>query len=321
MGRYHHNRPDLLTQRETFVYFARAYPSGLIKIGYSNCPNGRAHDLAWELGQGVSLLFTVPGNRVQEKGFHKRFTAYRSHGEWFHEAGDLHQFLREKGYAGTKVIIEKQVVQVPGPTRIVEVLKPQIPAAAAKPQTIGYARVSTEDQDLAMQLTKLREAKCDILFEEKIGATNAKRPQFQLMMKYLEPGDTLVIYSCSRLARDLPTLHAIVKQLEVWGVTLRSITEPHLNTKTATGRLMFNIQGAFDQFERDKIAERTTHGMEELKRRGVRLGRKPIISEADARKMAAERKSGADPKDLAKRYRCKVSTVYARTNKLKKKSC
>lgn len=309
MGRYFTTRPDLDSVRETFVYFARAYPSGLIKIGYSNCPNGRAHALAWELGQGVSLLFTVPGNRVQERGFHKRFAAVRSHGEWFHEAGALHDFLRERGFAGTRVIIEKQVLHLPGPTRIVEVMKPQISACArSRPQIIGYARVSTEDQDLAMQLTKLREANCDILFEEKIGATNAKRPQFNLMMKHLEGGDTLVVYSCSRLARDLPTLHTIVKRLEALGVTLRSITEPHLNTKTATGRLMFNIQGAFDQFERDKIAERTTHGMEELKRRGVQLGRRKLFDKKQTAALKRDRKK-MTREECAKKWRCSPGTI------------
>lgn len=316
MSRFPRNRPDLTIQRETFVYFARAYPSGLIKIGYSSHPNGRAHALAWELGQGVSLLFTTPGNHIQEKGFHKRFAAYRHRGEWFHESGELHDYLRGKGFAGTKVVIEKQVLHLPGPTRIVEVMKPNIPAGIThKPQIVGYARVSTEDQDLAMQLTKLREAQCDILFEEKIGATNSKRHQFQLMMKYLERGDTLVVYSCSRLARDLPTLHAIVKQLETDGVTLRSVTEPHLNTKTATGRLMFNIQGAFDQFERDKISERTTDGMAELKRRGVQLGRPRIIQESDIKAMKRLRRQKVSVQEIARKFGVKTSTVYANTKR------
>lgn len=316
MIRTNQHRPDLTAKKDTFVYFARAYPSGLIKIGYSGTPNSRAHNLAWELGEGVSLLFTVPGNRVQERGFHRRFAACRAQGEWFHEAGPLHDFLREKGFAGTRVVIEKTTVHLHGPTRIVEVLKDPEPVIPDyQPKTVGYARVSTEDQDLAMQLTKLREAKCDVLFEEKIGATNAKRPQFNLMLKYLERGDTLVVYSCSRLARDLPTLHKLIKHLEDEGVVLRSVTEPHLNTKTASGRLMFNIQGAFDQFERDKIAERTADGMAELKRRGVKLGRKELVSEDEVETMRKMRKRGVPVAKIAAEYGIKPSTVYARTNR------
>lgn len=314
MSRFHLHRPDLTTPKNTFVYFARAYPSGLIKIGYSNCPTRRAHGLAWILGEGVSLLFTEPGTHVQERGFHKRFAAYRSQGEWFHEAGRLHDFLKERGVAGTKVVIEKQVLHLPGPTRIVEVMKPHISEPPGyQPRVVGYARVSTEDQDLAMQLTKLREARCDILFEEKIGATNAKRPQFNLMMKYLERGDTLVIYSCSRLARDLPTLHGIVKQLEVDGVMLRSITEPHLNTKTATGRLMFNIQGAFDQFERDKTAERTCDGMAELKRRGVQLGRRKLFDKKQTAAIKRDRKK-MTREECAEKWRCSAGTIDKYSN-------
>ncbi len=308
MGRFKTSRPDMGKSRDTFVYFARAYPSGLIKIGCSSYPNDRAHGLAWELGQGVSVLFTVPGSRVQERGFHKRFAAYRHRGEWFHEAGTLHDFLRENGVHGTRVVVEKQVQHLPGQTMIVEVMKPHVPAAMSRPQTVGYARVSTEDQDLSMQLGKLRDAKCDVLFEEKIGATNSKRPQFRLMMKHLEGGDTLVVYSCSRLARDLPMLHSIVKQLEEIGVTLRSLTEPHLNTKTATGRLMFNIQGAFDQFERDKIAERTTHGMAELKRRGVTLGRRALFTPQQAKEIKRDRKN-MTAEAAAKKWKCSAGTI------------
>lgn len=304
-----HNRPDLLAKKDTFVYFARAYPSGLIKIGYSCYPNGRAHSLAWELGEGVSLLFTVPGNRVQERGFHKRFAAARSKGEWFHEAGALHDFLKEQGFAGTRVVIEKQLVHLPGPTRLVEVLTPHVPDVPDyQPQIIGYARVSTEDQDLAMQLQKLREAKCDVLYEEKIGATNSKRPQFNLMMKYLERGDTLVVYSCSRLARDLPTLHKLVKHFEDEGVTLRSITEPHLNTKTASGRLMFSIQGAFDQFERDKTQERTLDGMAELRRRGVKLGRAKLFDEKQTAAIKRDRKN-MTREEVAVKWKCSPGTI------------
>lgn len=155
MGR-HHNRPDLVNPKATFVYFARAYPSGLIKIGYSYQPNTRAHALAWEHGEGVSVLFTVPGTHVQERGFHKRFSAYRSHGEWFHEAGTLHDYLKEKGHHASKVIIKKQVVHLPSPTgnAICTAVSPDTAAwiaerlnLAAKMEAQGWQPIDTAPRD------------------------------------------------------------------------------------------------------------------------------------------------------------------------------
>lgn len=315
------DRPDL--RKDTYVYFARAFPSGLVKIGYSFRPEQRMGGVMAECGEKVSVLFTLPGNRVQEKGFHKRFRNCQFKGrgrEWFYETGILHDYLKERGHAGTKIVIEKQVVLEPSPTRYVEVLKPVYieraqQATEPKPLLIGYARVSTEDQNLDVQLTALRAAGVgeDNIFVEKISALTAHRPQFHLMMKFVERGDTVIFHSLSRLGRDIKQIHKILDQLAADGVTWRSITEPHLDTTTAAGRLMLNVTGAMAQFERDQIVERTKRGMQECKRKGMFLGRKRIVTAEVQAKMQKLRDADVDVVDIAAKFNIKPSTVYANT--------
>lgn len=197
--------------------------------------------------------------------------------------------------------------------------------AAPTARVFGYARVSTEDQNLDVQLAALRgngvqEAE---LMVEKVSAMNAKRPLFNLMMKLLEHGDSLIVHSLSRLGRDVKQIYGILDELARIGVTWRSLTEPHLDTATAAGRLMLNVTGAMAQFERDQIRERTTRGMQERKRQGMWLGRKAIVSDADARRMVGMRRRKMTGEQIAARFRhlnIKASTVYARTNVLMRAS-
>lgn len=313
-------RPDL--PKKPYVYFARGNPSGLIKIGCSVGPDGRAATLKWEVGEPLRILFTVPGTLAKERAYHSRFEKCRSHGEWFFECEPLHSFLKARGCHGTQVILEKQVMHTPGPTKIVEVLKPYFiektaQSSGPRPTLIGYARVSTEDQNLDVQLAALREAGVteENLFVEKISALNSKRPLFHVALKSLQRGDALVVHSLSRLGRDVKQIHEILSGLDHEGIAWRSITEPHLNNATAVGRLMLNITGAMAQFERDQIKDRTKRGMDELKRQGKKLGRKPLVSEDDVRTMKKLRKQKVPVEEIAQRYRVKVSTVYARTNR------
>jgi DNA invertase Pin-like site-specific DNA recombinase len=191
-------------------------------------------------------------------------------------------------------------------------------------RSFGYARVSTEEQNLDVQVTALRDAGVQEpdLYVEKISAVNAKRPIFNLMMKMVERGDVLLLHSLSRVGRELPQILGILGELSNEGVSWRSITEPHLDNSTSSGRLMLNITGAMAQFERDQIVDRTRRGMAERKRQGMWLGRKPKVSDADARKMLTMRGEGMTGDEIASRFphlKIKPSTVYARTNLLKKK--
>lgn len=198
---------------------------------------------------------------------------------------------------------------------------PQV-AALSSARVFGYARVSTEDQNLDVQITALKAAGAHELFVEKVSAVNAKRPMFDLMMKAVEGGDTVLFHSLSRMGRELPQIHRILGDLGRQGVAWRSLTEPHLDNISSSGRLMLNITGAMAQFERDQIVDRTRRGMAELRRKGMWIGRKPKVSVGDAKKMLAMRKSGMTGEEIAARFRklkVKASTVYARTNELKRK--
>lgn len=314
------DRPDL--PKKPHVYFARCSPSGLIKIGCSVGPDGRAENLKWEVGQPLRVLFTVPGSFDKEQAYHRRYASCRSHGEFFFEADPLHSFLKSKGFGGAKVILEKQVVHTPGPTKIIEVLKPYFVEKTAhssgpRPTLIGYARVSTEDQNLDVQVRALRDSGVaeENIFVEKLSALNSKRPLFHIALKTLERGDTLVVHSLSRIGRDVKQIHEILGDLDKQGIAWRSITEPHLNNATAIGRLMLNVTGAMAQFERDQIKERTKRGMDELKRQGKKLGRKPIVSPNDVAAMKKMRKQKIPVEDIAAKFGIKPSTVYAHTNK------
>ncbi len=326
MPSFSENRPDLAKRHGTYVYFARATPSGLIKIGYSSKPSSRAGGLKLEAREAVRVLFTIPGGAAKEKSYHRKFREYRYHGEWFHEAGKLHEFLFNRGHGGTRTVIEKQVKILPGPAKLIEVLKPVFVekialSAGPRPQLVGYARVSTEDQNLDLQISALRDAgiEDENLYVEKISAVNAKRPMFHAMLKYIEGGDTLIVHSLSRLGRDVQQIHSILNGLEREGVAWRSITEPHLNNATATGRLMLNITGAMAQFERDQIKDRTKRGMDECRRKGMNLGRAKKFTDAQAALIKKDRKT-MTAKECADKWECSVGTIdkYTRQPRVKK---
>ena len=138
---------------------------------------------------------------------------------------------------------------------------------------IGYARVSTQDQNLDRQLDSLNAKGCERIFKEKMTGTTSARPEFEKMMQTLRQGDTLVIDSFSRLSRSTKDLLAIIRQLDTQGVTIVSLKE-NLDTATATGRMMMTMLSALSQFERDLISERTHDGLKAARARG-RMGGRP----------------------------------------------
>jgi DNA invertase Pin-like site-specific DNA recombinase len=144
---------------------------------------------------------------------------------------------------------------------------------------IGYARVSTDDQNLDTQRAALIRAGVHHgkIYEEKVSGASNKRPELLECLKVLGPGDVLVIWKLDRLGRDLANLIRLANQIAEQGAQLRSLTEA-IDTTTAYGTLFFNIIGAFSQFERDLISERTRARMQHLKDEGRILGRRPAIS-------------------------------------------
>ncbi|WP_411954771.1 recombinase family protein [Alkalibacillus sp. S2W] len=130
----------------------------------------------------------------------------------------------------------------------------------------GYARVSTQGQDLQSQVNKLREEYCDEIFEEKFTATSSDRPEFQKLLNQIEQGDTLVVTKLDRFARSANDATSIIEDLFNRGVRVH-VLNMGIVEDTPTGRLIFNIMVSFAQFERDMIVERTQEGKEIAKKR------------------------------------------------------
>ncbi len=151
---------------------------------------------------------------------------------------------------------------------------------------IGYARVSTTDQNPQLQLDALANAGCEQIFQERMTGKFRERPELALCLKSLRSGDTLIVWKLDRLARSLKDLVEIVYDLEERKIGFRSLTEA-IDTTSPGGRLVFHIFGALAEFEHSLIRERTMAGLQAARARGRKGGRKPSLTKADARKAAA----------------------------------
>lgn len=175
---------------------------------------------------------------------------------------------------------------------------------------VGYARVSTQDQNTALQLDALKAAGCEKLFVEKASGASRDRPELKAAVDYVRSGDTLVVWKLDRLARSLRQLIDTVAMLEERGIGLRSLTEA-IDTTTAGGRLVFHIFGSLAEFERGVIRERTKAGLSAARARG-RVGGRPVKLTGDDLK-AAKALLG-DPTitvaDVAKRLGVSPATLY-----------
>ena len=149
---------------------------------------------------------------------------------------------------------------------------------------IGYARVSTHDQNLDLQRDALRAAGCERLYEDRLSGAASARPGLEKLREVLRAGDTLVVWRLDRLGRSLKDLIAWVTWLEEQGAGLRSLTES-LDTTTPGGRLTFHIFGALAEFERTLIQDRTQAGLAAARARGRKGGRRHSL-DADRRALA-----------------------------------
>ena len=151
---------------------------------------------------------------------------------------------------------------------------------------IGYARVSTDDQNLDLQKDALTRAGCKRILEDHQSGAKAGRPGLQDALDYAREGDTLVVWRLDRLSRSLKDLIEMVTQLESRGIGLKSLQES-LDTSSSSGKLIFHIFGALAEFERNLIRERTQAGLEAARARG-RKGGRPKSLDADKRALAVQ---------------------------------
>jgi DNA invertase Pin-like site-specific DNA recombinase len=154
-----------------------------------------------------------------------------------------------------------------------------LPAAAraARGDLLGYARVSTDQQNLALQLDALTNAGCRRIFRDVGSGSLKQRPQLEECLSFLQPGDTLVVWRLDRLGRGLKHLIELVEHLQAHEMAFRSLTED-IDTTTSGGRLTFHIFGALAQFEREIIRERTRAGVAAARERGRVGGRPPALT-------------------------------------------
>ena len=179
---------------------------------------------------------------------------------------------------------------------------------------IGYARVSTSDQELALQFDALMEQGCqrDHIFVDHASGAKAERPGLDACLKMLKAGDLLLVWRLDRLGRSMPHLVRVIETLRERGVGFRSICDGMIDTTTASGELVFNMFSALAQFEQRLIQERTRAGLTAARARGRKGGRKPLHPDdprvQTAKAMYKERRVAI--KDICQTLRISRSTFY-----------
>lgn len=179
-------------------------------------------------------------------------------------------------------------------------------------QRIGYARVSTDDQNLNLQLDGLHRAGItdDYLYSDTASGKDVERKELAACLKALREGDTLVVWRLDRLGRSLPDLVRIVGELEQKGVSFESLTEK-IETGSAAGKLVFHVFAALAEFERNLIRERTQAGLAAARARGRAGGRKPKL---DTQQIREIKRLMSDPtipvSQIAQRYKVSRTTIY-----------
>jgi DNA invertase Pin-like site-specific DNA recombinase len=174
---------------------------------------------------------------------------------------------------------------------------------------IGYARISTTDQTLALQQDALTTAGCDRIFTDTASGARTDRPGLTEALSHVRSGDTLVVWRLDRLGRSLAHLIEAVRELQERGVHFRSLQE-QLDTSTSGGKLVFHVFGALAEFERDLIRERTTAGLAAARARGRRGGRRPLSPQKiqQLRTLAADKKNQVA--DICKTLSISRATFY-----------
>ena len=175
---------------------------------------------------------------------------------------------------------------------------------------MGYARVSTLEQNLDLQLQALKKAGCRRIFQEKISAGTRNRPEFQRMLDQIRAGDTIVVWKLDRLARSTRDLLETIETIRQAGGKFQSLSEPWADTTTHAGKMIMTIFAGIAEFERGLIRERTSAGREAARKRGVRFGRpRKLTPEQEnlARRLVSE---GKAVRELAVAFKVHAATIY-----------
>ena len=174
---------------------------------------------------------------------------------------------------------------------------------------IGYARVSTQDQNLDLQCDALEKAGCKKLFEDKASGTRTDRPGFIKAMEILREGDTLVVWKLDRLGRSVKQLVDLISELHKKGIQFKSVTDA-IDTGTTSGRIFFHVMASLAEMERELTVERTRAGLEAARRLGRKGGRKRQMTDSkieSAKKLLAD---GIPPRDVAQNLGVSIPTLY-----------
>lgn len=179
-----------------------------------------------------------------------------------------------------------------------------------KGQRVGYVRVSTTMQNTERQLDGVE---LDRVFEDKASGKDMNRPALQDALAYVREGDVLIVHSLDRLGRSLPDLSEIVATLTKRGVTVEFVKERLVfsGDDSPISQLMFNIMGAFAQFERQLIRERQREGIEQARKRGAYRGRVPKLTVDQVEELKQRVKAGEKKAEIAREYGLSRETVYA----------
>lgn len=174
---------------------------------------------------------------------------------------------------------------------------------------IGYARVSTQDQNLELQTEALTKAGCKKIFSDKLSGSRAERPGLTQACKALREGDTLVVWKLDRLGRSVKHLVNLVGELHQQGVQFRSLTDA-IDTGTPSGRFFFHVMASLAEMERELTVERTRAGLEIARQLGRKGGRKRQMTEIKIKSAKKLLASGVPPRDVAGNLGVSVPTLY-----------
>jgi DNA invertase Pin-like site-specific DNA recombinase len=178
-------------------------------------------------------------------------------------------------------------------------------------KNIGYAKVSAGDQDLCLQIEKLKAAGCDKVYSEKVsGQSTNGRHELTKAMKALEPGDTLIVARLDRLARSIRDLLNLVDTIKAAGAGIKALDDQWLDTTSAHGELILTIMGGIAEFERKLIRSRCEAGIARAKAMGKHLGRKSVLDAGQRRKIAERHANGESMAKLALDYEVGVATIH-----------